>query len=60
MKKHTIAISYAQTVRRLTLAAVMLVITLSGPAMASSYKTVTINPETEALKQYCVRTCGGA
>ena len=47
MKKHTIAISYAQTVRRLTLAAVMLVITLSGPAMASSYKTVTINPETE-------------
>lgn len=47
MKKHTIAISYAQTVRRLTLTAVMLVITLSGLAMASSDKTVTINPETE-------------
>ena len=47
MKKHTIAISYAQTVRRLTLTAVMLVITLSGLAMASSDKTVTINPETD-------------
>lgn len=47
MKKHTIAISHTQTVRRLTLTAVMLVITLSGLAMASSGKAVTINPETE-------------